>query len=218
MCSNYFIEMRQVEKKYPSIEISFDFKKLENHVFPHYQAPVFKNPDELVLMNYSLIPYWSPVRKPKFATYNARLETLNVKRSWKEPLLRSRCLIPMDHFYESATDGIYKDHIISMKPNTDSALVAGIWDRWWDREKGEAVEGFAVITRPPNQQVLEFGHDRMPTFLKPEYYEDWLNPKPISEREALGLLQHYEDFHFDVSPFRELKRKEDEGLFGGGND
>jgi putative SOS response-associated peptidase YedK len=57
---------------------------------------------ELVLMRWGLIP--AKAADPKsfktFSTTNARVETILEKTIWKGPFQRSRCLVPLDGFYE----------------------------------------------------------------------------------------------------------------------
>jgi putative SOS response-associated peptidase YedK len=55
--------------------------QLEMQVYPHGDFPVVTQRVErrIEIMRYSLIPRWAKVEKPKFATYNARVETMSEK-------------------------------------------------------------------------------------------------------------------------------------------
>jgi putative SOS response-associated peptidase YedK len=52
--------------------------------------------------------------------------------------------------------------------------VAGLWDRWKNKETGERITSCAMIITKPNAFVAEV-HDRMPVLLTPEQFEHWLN-------------------------------------------
>ena len=51
---------------------------------------------ECVSMRWGLVPYWSskPLKQLRFATFNARVETVTEKPFFREPFKRRRCLIP----------------------------------------------------------------------------------------------------------------------------
>ncbi len=52
------------------------------------------------LLRWGLIPPWSNDAKIGNKMINARAETIAEKRSFREPLIKKRCLIPADSFYE----------------------------------------------------------------------------------------------------------------------
>jgi putative SOS response-associated peptidase YedK len=84
-------------------------------VYPHTPAPVIvegQDSRQIRAMNYSLVPSWSRTRKPKFATYNARVEEVLNKPSWEKPFESRHCLVSIREFY----DGVL--------------TAAGIWDTW----------------------------------------------------------------------------------------
>ncbi|MDG0816264.1 SOS response-associated peptidase [Bdellovibrio svalbardensis] len=155
-------------------------------IFPHTEAPVIVRKEEksqVQLMNYSLIPSWSKERKPKFATYNARIEEVLAKPSWKDPFKTRHCLVPIKEFYESAYKGRFAGHKISIF-NAHQALLtaAGIYDEWYDQKTGEIVQSFAILTTEPTQEILDAGHDRSPIFLQETACKEWLDGKMSGER------------------------------------
>lgn len=148
-------------------------------IYPHTLAPVITSENKhkkLELMNYSLIPSWSKTRKPKFATYNARIEEVLVKPSWKEPFASRHCLVPVVKFYESSSSGEFEGHRIGITSKKRELMTAaGIWDQWFDQEKRQWVRSFAILTTEPTEQIIQAGHDRSPIFLKEEAFDGWLN-------------------------------------------
>lgn len=162
-------------------------------IYPHTPAPVIVNTQSgptAKLMNYSLIPSWSEVRKPKFATYNARIEEVMNKPSWREPFKSRHCLVPVKFFIESVYEGPYAGHNIAIAAKDQHLLsAAGIWDSWVDRRTGEIVESVAILTGPPPEDILAAGHDRCPIFLAETHWEEWLSAGQIPA-EAVSFLKN----------------------------
>ena len=117
---------------------------------------------------WGLIPSWS--EEPK-GYINARSETLEVKRSFRESFENRRCLIPADGFYEWQRRGKLKQpHYFQLDDESPFAF-AGIWDRW--RRDGTTITSCSIITTVANE-LLATIHDRMPVILMPEAQEQWL--------------------------------------------
>lgn len=171
-------------------------------IYPHTPAPAVVRESEslqLKLMNYSLIPHWSKERKPKFATYNARIEEVLSKPSWKEPFKSRRCLIPIKFFIESVHEGPFAGHNISIEAKDHHLLsAAGIWDSWTDLSSGNQIESMAIITGEPPSDILKAGHDRCPIFLAEEKWNEWLTAKmpPKESVEFLKASREVVEFEF----------------------
>jgi putative SOS response-associated peptidase YedK len=156
-------------------------------VFPHRQAWVLVARPELALraMNFSLIPSWSKTRRPRFATHNARLETARSKPTWRASFQRSRCAIPMHQFIEPIHEGPWSPNWVGFSGKSPGLLwAAGLHAEWVDRESGEIVESFAILTSEPHPFVREVGHDRQPVFLQTQAVSAWItsrSPEPVEE-------------------------------------
>src|ERR1039457_5863060 len=60
-------------------------------------------------------------------------------------------------------------------------VFAGLWDTWKKPDAAEDAKGaenqtYAIITCEPNDLMRSI-HNRMPVILKPENYDQWLDPK-----------------------------------------
>jgi putative SOS response-associated peptidase YedK len=195
MC--YSAMIRQNAKKYA---MKFDIRQQpedddefwDYRVFPHQEFPVVlevHGERRVEWMVYSLIPKWSKERKPKFATYNARLETLCEKATWKAPIQTQRCLVGLTSFFESCYQGSHAGNIVEFVEETgDIIAAAGIYEQWMDPSTGEVVDSFAIITSEPMPFIKDVGHDRSPVFVNPKYYGDWLKPQKMSCDEARSFL------------------------------
>lgn len=187
-----------------------DSESISYRAFPHQDFPVIiKDNNELVLkvMNYSLIPTWSKVAKPKFATYNARVETIDEKPTWIKPLESTRCLVPITAFYESCYEGTHAGNIVEFHSN-DFITLAGVYNSWVNKDTGEVIDSFAVITKEPYPFVKKVGHDRSPIYLDEAYHKGWLdqNLKKIKDVKEF-LLDLKDEPNLDVKIERPLKSK-----------
>ncbi|BEV68292.1 SOS response-associated peptidase family protein [Bdellovibrio bacteriovorus] len=178
-------------------------------IYPHTPAPVIVKGREgmgVRMMNYSLIPSWSDVRKPKFATYNARIEEVLNKPSWREPFKSRHCLVPVKFFIESVYEGPYAGHNIAIAAKDQHLLsAAGIWDSWTDRRTGEVVESVAILTGPPPEDVLAAGHDRCPIFLADAHWEEWLSAHKTAQQSVDFLKNTREVIEFSFTEREVLK-------------
>ena len=52
---------------------------------------------------------------------------------------------------------------------------AGLWEMWKDRDTGQKLRTYTVLTTDPNE-IMEPIHNRMPVILAREDYERWIAP------------------------------------------
>ncbi|OYW73604.1 MAG: hypothetical protein B7Z37_20830 [Verrucomicrobia bacterium 12-59-8] len=133
-------------------------------------------------MRFGLIPGWAKGSKAevakKFAhTFNARCESIFDLASFRGPILRQRCLIPVRGWHE------WPDRstpYFIRRSDDDPVLLAGIWDVWEshsveDLESGRVITSMSVVTTPPGRYMAKF-HDRSPLILEGETALAWLQP------------------------------------------
>jgi putative SOS response-associated peptidase YedK len=148
---------------------------------------------ELTAMRWGLIPYWSKDGKVAFSTINAKAETIASSPVFRDAFTRRRCLVPADLFYEwkKLDAKLRQPYAIAMKDGSIFAF-AGLWERWKDRARGEALETYTVITTDPNELITDLSiHDRMPVILKPSDYGRWLQPGD-PEQPPVDLLRPFD--------------------------
>ncbi len=128
-------------------------------------------------LRWGLIPSWS--KDDSFASklINARAETLSEKASFKNAFKKQRCIIPASGFYEwqKASKGAKQPFYFYLKEK-DVFGFAGLYENWLDKDSGEQIETFTIITTEANE-VLKPVHDRMPVILKAKDYDQWLDAK-----------------------------------------
>ena len=125
-------------------------------------------------MRWGLVPSWATSPEDAGCPINARAESAATKPTFKEPLRRSRALVPADGFFEwKKGDRGREPYALRLKSRRPFAF-AGIFDTWTPRG-GPPLRTFAILTTRPNELVAGV-HDRMPVILTPEGEDLWLDP------------------------------------------
>jgi putative SOS response-associated peptidase YedK len=182
---------------------------LNINVPPSLDLPVFtdERPADLQYLSWSLIPFWAK-EKPKFSTFNARIENLNESGSWKHLVGKKHCVIITDGFYEwkklDEKGKKKQPYLIRMK-EMRFTLMAGLWDTWLDKNTGELVQTCTIITRPANEDMKDL-HDRMPCLLTIENANVWVNQHLNLSERMLAL----EPLAANMLEFKAIKKVGDE--------
>jgi putative SOS response-associated peptidase YedK len=189
----------------PAIEERFDARFTEE-MPPNYNAapsqhlPIITNsaPGQIQLVQWGLVPGWVKDIKTALKPINARAETLAEKPSFRQLLQRKRCLVLADSFYEwqqvappagSKGKKAKVPHRILLS-NEQPFAFAGLWDEWADRETGEVLPTFTIITTEPNDLMASL-HNRMPVILPDRKAElAWLDDG-VSADAHQHLLRPY---------------------------
>lgn len=152
------------------------------------------------LMRWGLVPFWAKDLKIGVKMINARSETAFEKPAFRESILKRRCLIPADGFFEWTDIETEETDLFGEprkgKPRKQPQLITvsdqpvfafgGMYDRWKDRSTGTVIFSYTILTCEPNEVVVPI-HDRMPVILRPEDHADWLDPA-IREPEAIAAM------------------------------
>jgi putative SOS response-associated peptidase YedK len=187
MC--YTIEINltreQIEKRFNAkFKNGSDFeprKKVSAFTLPSLPVICSDSKDEVKLFTWGLIPFWvkneEDAKTIRTKTFNARAESIADKASYRNSFKSKRCLVLADGFYEWHTRGKEKiPYFINLKDNNPFAL-AGLYDNWLNRETGEYINTFTVITTRANP-MLEKIHNlkkRMPVVLPHNTERLWLD-------------------------------------------
>ena len=136
-----------------------DFQIPQQDLRPTNQAPVIWG-GELSSLKWGIPAPWDG--KPLI---NARAETLTQKQTFR-PLLKKRCLVPANGYYEWRKTGSSK--LKNFIGYEDQPLFAftGLTDG----------THFTILTSAPITSI-QYIHSRMPVILSPEGERAWLNPK-----------------------------------------
>lgn len=137
---------------------------------------------ELLMARWGLVPFFMD-EIPKVPHINARAETVDRLRLFREAFASRRCLVPATGFFEweKVADG-RQPYRFTMRDGAPFAF-AGLWEG--ARIGGERLHSATIIVTAANDLVGRI-HDRMPVILPPESYETWLDP--MASIDALKSL------------------------------
>jgi putative SOS response-associated peptidase YedK len=119
---------------------------------------------------------------------NARAETVTAKPVFARLLVRRRCIVPVDGFYEwQRQPGGKRKQPFFLHPAEGPVFAfAGLWDVWSGPD-GEPVTNLTILTTAANQTVAQV-HDRMPVILPTQNWDAWLDPGLRDVEELRSML------------------------------
>ena len=109
------------------------------------EAPAVER--ELVVGQWALIPAFAKAAKLAYSTNNARWETVPTAASFRQPWARDqRCIIPVQEFFEPNWETGRNRWWAFRRADKRPFGLAGLWNAWLDRETGELVESYTMLT------------------------------------------------------------------------
>ena len=200
MCGRYTLHQKvdDLAKRYNLANVPTGIRENFN-VAPGQQMPIIiqdeSGANKLEIMKWGLVPFWAKDPKIGYKLINARDDTIFEKPVWRNVILKKRCLIPADGFYEwkRPPEGS-KEHKqpFYIKPKqVDIFSFAGVWETWKDIE-GLEWKTFSIITTEPNKEMRAV-HNRMPVILHQEDEAAWLEPSSVTRSSVEPLLRPLED-------------------------
>lgn len=164
---------------------------INGFTFP--KMPVIPDTDKSVIRHFQwgLIPFWAKDDSIKKYTLNAKIETLRKKPSFRNSV-NKRCLVIADGFYEWKwldANGKNKQKYLITLPNEKLFAFAGIWSEWADKETGELIESYSIVTTGANELMSEIHNSkkRMPVVLTAENESDWLDGRPVEDFQKCNV-------------------------------
>lgn len=151
---------------------------------PIYIAAEHRGERQLGAMRWGLVPHWA--KDAKGFHINARSETIASKPAFRDAFRYRRCLVPSNGFYEwqAGPTGKVPHHI----DLADGPMVfAGVWSGWTDPTSGEQLNTVAIVTTDASPELAPI-HDRMPVWLPPELWDDWLDREATDPDDILPIL------------------------------
>ena len=173
--------IEQVNRKYPEN----NFKTGE--IFPTNSAPVLVQ--EKSSLSPTLMNWGFPHFKGSGVIINARAETAEEKRMFRESLKQRRCVIPSTGFYEWKQDQTKQKYLFRL-PHLNVLYMAGIYNVF----KGEP--RYVILTTEANSSIADV-HHRMPVVLPQDKLMDWV----FDENKAAEIAQ-------DIPPMLEKQPAE----------
>jgi putative SOS response-associated peptidase YedK len=204
----YHLSLNLKRKDLPS-GIAWDKRRKEisrpmQDGFDYEEWPIIRNSyttggQKLEMAHWEFIPFWIndagelEKAREKTTTLNARGETLLSSRMFRHAALNRRCLLLSSGFYEwRHYRGQAYPYFVRVK-DKEVFYIAGIWQPWTDRESGERMTTFALVTTKANQLIAQVHNKRkrMPVVLTDELSEEWMQ-KDLDEKRirAIATFQY----------------------------
>nr|VFJ93864.1 MAG: Putative SOS response-associated peptidase YedK [Candidatus Kentron sp. LFY] len=164
-------------------------------------------------MCFSLCPRWSGEFPFRAATYNARMNRPKTDKktgkpirhprtgrplmeyifempAWKASFRDRHCLVPMSLAMEYSYFGAYAGNMVRFSKRDGALFLAiGIWDRWLQRDTGESVDSFAILTDDPYPFFYDSGHRRSLFVISENHWDAWLTGKFASPKDSYEFLR-----------------------------
>lgn len=200
MCFHYSLTKERIEIALQlHAEWDDDFDPVYHaNAFDFPVMPVISqgSPGKIRLFQWGLIPHWikTKIEADKFRTQtlNARCESIFEKPSFRTYIGNNRCLVIADGFFEWMDYQKKKyPHYIFLKEHQVFCF-AGIYSRWVDKETGEIINTYSILTTDANPLVARIHNikKRMPVIISKEHYDIWLQ-KDLPKEKISELLSQY---------------------------
>lgn len=164
--------------------------------FSHVAYPIVTGDEQMHFARWGLIPYW--IRKAdqvvtvRNQTVNAPAETIFEHASFRLPVRRRRCLVPVSGFFGWRQEqGRKTPYYVTVRERPLFSL-AGVYDYWTDAGRDERVMTYSVITTEANplMRYVNNASGRMPVILRSEDEARWLDPD-LSDKQIAAMLKPY---------------------------
>ena len=179
------------------------------NIAPTQIIPAF-TPEGGKAMRWGLVPHWSKEASPKYATFNARVESAAEKPAFRGAWKQSRtCLIPALGYYEWKGEKGNKQPYFVRPKDGDLMVMAGLWETW--QRPDQEISSCTILTQSSQGNLIDL-HHRMPIMLQPEQAERWLEQGTSITQELVeyDAAQHLKCY--PVSKTVNRSREEGESL------
>ncbi|WP_372364470.1 SOS response-associated peptidase [Candidatus Uabimicrobium sp. HlEnr_7] len=193
MCGRYALHS-SLEEIAEEFSAKIPQQKIEKryNAAPAQKLPVIirQQQNYIKLFSWGLVPSWAKDPSIGSKMINARSETIAEKPSFRKAFSRSRCLVPVNGFYEWKKTSSGKRPVYITPKNAAIFAFAGLWETCQINEK--TIFSFTVATTEPNNTLKEI-HNRMPVILTTKQNQNiWLNEDSPAQ-ECLKLLRPCDD-------------------------
>lgn len=156
-------------------------------------SPLGEISRELHSARWGLVPRWSKGPADGAPLINARMETVLEKPSFKDSVVRRRCLVPASGYYEwvVAADGSKQPYFVNA--GTDGVFgFAGLFEWWADPTKAANdptrwLLSTTILTKPSAPELAHL-HERNPVFLSGDTLDVWLDSSVEGDLDLLAAI------------------------------
>lgn len=130
---------------------------------------------ELAAARWGLVPGWAKDPSIGVKMFNARIETIAEKPSFRSAFAQRRCIVPASGYYEWRTDAGGKQPFFIQPADGGVLAFAGIFELWKDRTDPDAdwLVSCSIVTTAARDELRDI-HDRQPVMLTRDAWDVWL--------------------------------------------
>jgi putative SOS response-associated peptidase YedK len=184
--------------------------------FPVMPVVCNENPTIIQMFRWGFVPPGTPTTEKateflhQYNTLNAKAENLFESRLFQNAIQKQRCLVLCSGFFEWRHKNPEKKNsekypfYVSLKDD-GMFVFGGIWERFTDRNSGEIIHTYAIITTKANE-LMELVHNkkkRMPLIIEPEKALKWLDPN-LSNDEIKSYFQPFDAEKLKAIPIKKI--------------
>ena len=163
--------------------------------FSHPLLPVATNQQPKVIqpVEWGLIPSWikdeKAAKEISLKTLNAKSETIFTLPSFRDSIVKRRCLIFVNGFFEWEHQGKETQPYYLYMPDHKPFAFGGIWSKWANKETAELHTTCSIITTPANELMAKIHNTkkRMPLIIPRDNWETWLSNEATNETIELDM-------------------------------
>jgi len=148
--------------------------------------------------SWGLVNSWATDNTRASQCINAKAETLEERRSFREAFFQRRCVVPADGFYEWRGPKAQREPVWIHPADGGLLLFARLYEAW-QANPGDWQWTFTIITTVANA-LLKPIHDRMPVILNERAAEDWMNPNETQPKRLKRLLSPAPEAKLLITP------------------
>lgn len=176
MCGRYTLACSDEEALLKGLPFD-EFSETRIQFRPRYNvAPGQRNPVVYLSDSGAVLAdaLWGLERRGGGIVVNARAETADRTRMFRDAYRDGRCVVPADGFFEWRREGRVNQPYLFRRGDRGVFLMAGLY------EGGR----YVILTRDAEGEVVDI-HDRMPAVLDPEEAKRWLRQGDLGQGPTL---------------------------------
>jgi putative SOS response-associated peptidase YedK len=152
----------------------------------HYVVRIEFENREVIPARWGLVNLWAKDAALASQNINARSETADTRRAFREAFVKRRCVVPADGFFEWTGPKKARQPNWFHREDNGLILFAGLYEAWQPSPR-QWETTFTILTTAANSMVANY-HDRMPVILADRDADDWMDPRapePLALKKLL---------------------------------
>lgn len=182
----------QVQQQFDVSTARDDFFEPDYNIEPGSLIPVVYNEEserKIYTFRWGLIPPGADEELEGNENYEVSVDELEEDEWLSKCIKQRRCLIPANGYYKWKFSEKKSTPFYIRLLSNELTAIAGIYTVW-KSSAGRDVYSCGMLTTEANALVQPVD-SRMPIFIHPDYYEQWLAKKPLGDQEFENVISGY---------------------------